>query len=71
MSPEPWYGVRLVFKLSGFDQHAYEERVILVRASTDEEAIIEAERLSKSYESDTTTYTGYALAFHIFDENGP
>ena len=71
MNPEPWYGVRLVYRLSEFDQQAYEERVIVIRASSDDEAIIQAEHLSKSYESDTTVYTGFALAFHIFDENGP
>lgn len=71
MQPEPWYGVRLIYRLSGSVQQAFEERVILVRASSGEEAIIQAERFSKEYETVVTAYTGYALAFHIFDENGP
>ncbi len=34
-------------------------------------AISRAEHISReNYESDTTVYTDYAMAFHIFDENG-
>ncbi len=71
MQNEPWYGVRLVYQLTGTSRQAYEERVILVRADSDDAAIALAEEYSKEYESETTTYTGYAMAFHIFDEDGP
>ncbi|MCA9044312.1 MAG: hypothetical protein KDA69_08330 [Planctomycetaceae bacterium] len=50
---------------------AYEERIIIVRAGSDDDAIAKVEQYSKDYESDTTEYVGYAMAFHIFDENGP
>lgn len=70
-NPEPWYGVRLIYRLNGLSRPAYEERIIIVRAESDNYAIAEAEKYSKDYESDTTEYTGYAMAFHIFDENGP
>lgn len=68
---EPWYGVRLVYQLTGTSRQAYEERVILVRADSDDAAIALAEQYSKDYESEDTISTGYAMAFHIFDEDGP
>jgi hypothetical protein len=71
MQNEPWYGVRLIYQLIGASRRAYEERVILVRANSSEVAIAQAEKYSQDYESDTTIYTGYAMAFNIFDENGP
>lgn len=71
MHNEPWYGVRLVYRLTGGSKPAYEERVILVRADTDDDAIAQAELYSKDYECETTEYTGYAMAFNIFDEHGP
>lgn len=70
-NPEPWYGVRLVYRLTGSPRQSYEERVIIVRAESFNEAIAKAEEYSRKYESDTTQYLGYAMAFHIFDENGP
>ncbi len=71
MSVEPWYGVRLVYKLMGFEKQAYEERVLIVRAASFTEAVHRAEQRSKAYESSTTEYIGYAMAFHIFDQDGP
>jgi hypothetical protein len=72
MRGEPWYGVRLIYKLAtGELRQAYEERVIIVRAESAEDALGQAERYSKEYEGDTRQYTGYAMLFHIFDEDGP
>lgn len=71
MHNEPWYGVRLIYHLTGMSRQSYEERVILVRADSHDAAIAKAEQYSKDYESDTTIYIGYAMAFNIFDENGP
>ena len=68
---EPWYGVRLVYRLTGTSRQAYEERVIIVRAESDDDAIAKAETHSKEYESETTEYVGYAMAFHLFDQDGP
>lgn len=70
-NPEPWYGVRLIYRLTGMSRLAYEERIVIVRAESDDDAIAKAEQYSKDYESDTTEYVRYAMAFHIFDENGP
>lgn len=71
MNPEPWYGVRMVYRLTGTAANAYEERVLIVRAADFDSAVSRAEQISRDdYENETTTYTGYATAFHIFDENG-
>ena len=70
MGTEPWYGVRLVYRLTGFPAQAYEERIVIVRADSFDEAIAKAERYSKDYEDETKVYTGYAMAFHILDEDG-
>ena len=67
---EPWYGVRLVYRLTGTSGQAYEERVIIVRAESSDDAIAQAEQYSKDYESESTEYIGYAMCFHIFDESG-
>ncbi len=71
MQNEPWFGVRLIYQLTGASRKAYEERVVIVRANSEDTAIAQAEIYSQDYESDTTRYTGYAVAFNIFDENGP
>ena len=66
-NPEPWYGVRLLYRLTGTSSQAYEERILIVLADSDDEAIAKAEEHSREYESETTEYLGYAMAFHIFD----
>lgn len=71
MDSEPWYGVRLVYQLICEDGPAYEERILIIRASGSDDAIEQAERLSReTYESESTTYTGYAMAFNVVDEDG-
>lgn len=70
VNPEPWYGVRLLYQLTGGSEPAYEERILIVRSSDANAAIKQAEEYSKDYESDTTSYLGYAMAFNVFDENG-
>ena len=69
---EPWYGVRLVYRHSRVTGQTYEERILIIRAGTAEEAISEAEKISsREYEDDTTERLGYAMTFNIFDCNGP
>lgn len=70
-NPEPWYGVRLLYQLTGIKDLAYEERIVIVRASDEDTAIAVAEENSRnSYEDSSTLYTGYAMCFNIFDECG-
>lgn len=73
-SNEPWYGAKCVFLHTGTqstDGRVYEERVILVKASSFDEAISRAEVMAKEYvkELDDCTYTGFVNAFHIYDES--
>lgn len=70
-NPEPWYGVRLLYQLTGTKDLAYEERIVIVRAQDAEAAIAVAEEKSRSsYENSSTRYIGYAMGFNIFDEHG-
>jgi hypothetical protein len=69
--PEPWYGVRLLFRHRQPGGQAYEERILIVRAESHAEAILKAECDAEDYESDTTEYIRFADSFHIFDERGP
>jgi len=71
VNQEPWYGVRLVYRLTGSIEPAYEERILIVRAVDSDDAIARAEQISRdTYESENTVYTEYAMAFNIFDEDG-
>jgi len=57
--------------MTGTAEPGYEERILIVRADDADSAISRAERISReNYESDSTVYTDYAMAFHIFDESG-
>ena len=70
-NPEPWYGVRLIYQHIGVADKAFEERILIVCAESGDEAIASAEAISSAtYEDENCSYTGYAMAFHIFDERG-
>jgi hypothetical protein len=73
MSDEPWYGVRCIFAHRGrtdvpSGSELYEERILLVRASSLEEAIERAEAEAARYAQDLgdAEYLGDADAFHVF-----
>jgi hypothetical protein len=68
---EPWYGAQLVFRSASPEsryKNSYEERVVLIRADSWEEAIAKAEAEAKEYcEPINAQYTGFIRVFHIFD----
>ena len=67
MNEQPWYGVRSLFYDK--EQNTYEERTILVRAESDNDAIKTAEADAKAYAKDIgISYTGYSDSFHLFDK---
>ncbi len=69
---EPWYGVRLVYQHNRLSGHAYEERILIVRAKSAEAAIEMAEAISvQEYEDESTVRLEYAMTFNIFDCDGP
>jgi hypothetical protein len=73
MEPLRWYGVRTVYEhidLAGGDERLYEERVVLVRAHSDDGALSKAEAEAHLYGDEATRYLGLASAFEMFDEPG-
>jgi len=69
MNSEPWYGVRLVYRHTNSATSRFEERIVIVQADDADSAIQKTEQLSREeYEDEGTVYTGYAMAFHVFDE---
>ena len=73
MNNEPWYGAKCVFLHTQIDScpgQVYEERVILVRAESFDEAILCAERMAEEYSADLDgcSYTGFVDVFHLYDE---
>ena len=74
MNDEPWYGAKCVFlhtEIESCPGQVYEERVILVRAESFDEAISRAEIMAEEYANDVDgcSYTGFVNVFHIYEEN--
>lgn len=74
MNDEPWYGAKCIFlhtQIEGCPGQVYEERVVLTKATSLDDAIQRAESLAKEYASDCggCSYTGFINVFHIYDEN--
>ena len=69
---EPWFGVRLLNRHTRAAGQTFEERILIIRSQTAEDAIESAESISiQEYEDETTERLGYAMSFNIFDCNGP
>ena len=73
MSDEPWYGAKCVFlhtEIESCPGQVYEERVILVRADSFDEATSRAEVMAEEYAKDVggCSYLGFVSVFHIYDE---
>lgn len=75
MNTEPWYGIKLVFRHSNLEVEmpgasVYEERVILVSANSEDEAISLAELEAVEYAKDVDgcEYLEFASCFHIYEE---
>jgi len=75
MNNEPWYGVKLVFRHNNLEVEVsgasvYEERIILVKATDEDEAISIAEKEAESYAADVggCEYLKFASCFHTYEE---
>jgi hypothetical protein len=73
MATPQWYAARCLFShsvLSGKARrkHVYEERVVLLRANTDNDAIRQAEREARKYARSGMgiSYLGYVETYHLF-----
>ena len=68
-----WYGIRTIYehlnRAHGQDR-VYEERIVIVEAESNEEAMEKAEREAESYASEDVNYLGYAIGFHMFGPPG-
>jgi len=74
MQDEPWYSVRCVFRHDDLSERApgtvYEERLVLVRAASFEEALAKGEAEAREYaDGFETTYIDYADVFHLSADN--
>ena len=71
---EPWYGIKCVFRHADMKTELagaslFEERIVLVTADNEDEAIAAAEVDARSYAEDTgCEYLEFASCFHSFDE---
>lgn len=73
LDDEPWYGAKCVFLHTAIESRpgqVYEERVVLIRASSFEEAISKAEQEAEEYARDAEgcSYVGFVDIFHVYDE---
>jgi len=74
MNIEPWYTIKCIFRHLNLDTEdpnafVYEERIVLIRASSDDEAIALAEKDAQEYAKDTDCeYINFATSFHLFDD---
>lgn len=70
---DDWYCVRCIFDWGRSPDNAgsttYEERLILVRATSDEEAIRKAELEAEEYATDEISYTGFAQSYRLLEES--
>ncbi|MDQ3686622.1 MAG: DUF4288 domain-containing protein [Acidobacteriota bacterium] len=70
MSNEPWYAAKCIFlhaETSGGHKQMYEERIILLRARSFDEAIDRTEKEAEEYcnDLDGSKYVGYVDVFHL------
>jgi hypothetical protein len=64
-----WFGVRMVFQCLGPNEGSrdrlYEERIILVKAATEEEARVKAERFGKASEHEYRNVDGKRIVWRF------
>ncbi len=71
MAEDKWFGVRTIYRhtdRSSGELNLYEERVVLIRAADQDEAIEKAEDEAGRYAAEDCEYLGYAMSFEIFEE---
>ena len=70
MDDEPWYSARCIFEACGLPapegRHVYEERIVLIRADSDDEAMQKAERFAEQYAAACGfDYLGHVMTYHM------
>jgi len=74
MSSEPWYTAKLVFRHlhpGSSCTRAFEERVVLIRADSEDVAMRRAEQHAAAYANDHADLedTRFIQLFHVFDDS--
>jgi len=76
VAAKDWYAARCVFRhgaLTGTTRrrHVYEERIVLLQAGSDNEAIKLAEREARDYAGQDAgiTYLNYVETYHLFEKS--
>jgi len=74
MNNEPWYGIKLVFRHLNLEvgvpgSSVYEERVVLVNAGSEDEAVSLAELEAVEYAKDVggCEYLEFSSCFHTYE----
>ncbi|MEO6809662.1 MAG: DUF4288 domain-containing protein [Isosphaeraceae bacterium] len=71
MNDEPWYSARCLFRHIGLPAEpgmaVYEERIVLFRADSFENATRKAEDEAREYTSEEIEYLGFVELFHLFE----
>src|SRR5918996_6556730 len=68
MSSEPWYAAKCIFRhanLSREGDHVYEERIVLIRAASFDDALAEAEDEALRYADNGVEYMGFIDVYHL------
>ena len=70
MAADHWYGVKCLLEHAGLSEdttaHVYEERIVLLRAVSFEEAVLRAERDATEYAKPIKArYLGYSNAYKL------
>ena len=72
MNKEPWYAVKCIFRHDGLAEKGivYEERIVLFKANSFDEAKDLAEAEAEAYigSEGKITCTDYMQVFHLFDD---
>ncbi len=74
MNNEPWYSVKCVFRHTNLETEnenssVYEERIVLLKANNEDEAITLAEKDALEYANDVDCeFLNYASCFHTFED---
>jgi hypothetical protein len=71
MTDEPWYGAKCIFlhtKIQSQPGQVYEERILLLRAESFDEAVKKAEAEAEEYARDAEcSYINFVDVFHVYD----
>ena len=64
----PWFGVRTVFLHRSSPAQVYEERINVVQAESQDDAIVKAETIAKEHADEAAEFLDYVDVFEMFDE---